>query len=78
MITVLPRVNIVFVRGIHRMDEIDDAIKEATGQKTVNRRRWSMFPVPDENSVSMSIVTGNAFQPPDVDRAEIGYKTKTK
>ena len=72
MIHVRPDVKLVFVRGIHRMREIREAIEKEV--KTFRWDDWTIVGVSDEG-VASNIATGMPFSPPD-DRDPVGFNRK--
>jgi hypothetical protein len=64
---------IIFVKGPVRYRAIEEAVCVALGVKAWrNRGEWLVVGLADEES--KVIITGNAFDPPIVEREPIGFK----
>ncbi len=73
MIHIRVDVKIVFVKGIHRMEEVEQAIAKATRRKRVTWSDWTIVGVSDDTH-GLSIVTGMPFTPPDQEMEPVGFK----
>lgn len=73
MIHVLVDTKIIFVRGVHKMSAIEEAVLESIGRKRwINRDEWTVVGLADDNSRGME--TALPFSPPQEDRNPVGYK----
>ena len=73
MIHVLVDTKIIFVRGVHKMSAIEEAVLDATDRKRwINRSDWTIVGLADDNSRGME--TALPFSPPQEDRTPVGYK----
>ena len=73
MITTDPRLKVVYVRGLHRMEDVYAAIREACGRK-VNAGRWIVVPIAEDPTQNVNVIAGMPFDPPKVGDEGIGYK----
>ena len=71
MIAVDANAKLIFVRGVHRHDELLEAVMEATGQKRPRLSGWVVVGLSDEASIAVH--SALPFSPPD-DRIPIGFK----
>jgi hypothetical protein len=73
MIQAKADIQVVFVRGAHKIKDIRAAIAKATGKKNPPYAEWLVVGLADD--VSHGIHTGMPFSPPD-DRTEVGFLRK--
>ncbi len=71
MIAVDANAKLILVRGIHRHDELVEAVMEATGQKRPRMSGWVVVGISDDASIAVH--SALPFSPPD-DRAPIGFR----
>lgn len=78
MILLRPEYKIAFVRGLHRLGEVTEAIKDATGSAR-GAGSWIIVPLPPEDVQGVNAVSCLPFDPPKGDdegegARKIGYK----
>lgn len=76
MISVRVDIKVVFVRGVHTFEAIEEAVLAKTKRARWNWREWTLVGLADDDSKMFQ--TGMPFSPPDDHREIAGFRIIAK